>query len=324
MVGSRKSQGRSAQRNTAAEGPGPTVSPNAAQAPHKKTPRTPNAVHVDASNPPGDLSPGESGRPRHAASSSRMARVGRRGPWWRAVPGLPYLLLGVSLLGAFLLGARLGTIPMQQPGMEGSEQQQQHGSGSGGSSSEQELVTGPSGGPFPKGCKWREVYTKVRLRQPHHNPWAPPLSVLCTLHILLGPQGPGRLCCAANALRLQTTGAGELAYLPFKLSLAEEYVRLAVQGSEPKFWDNRQYEYWDAAAQQWSLEQPPACLVKGVRNPKSWNWRNGSPRSAADCKDYYCIYENLWYVLGNEVLTAGAPMQVLLATFGTAADVHAP
>jgi hypothetical protein len=71
------------------------------------------------------------------------------------VPGLPYLLLGVSLLGAFLLGAKLGTIPMQQPGLDDGPQQQSSGK------SVQEMEAGPSGGPFPRGCKWREVYPKV-------------------------------------------------------------------------------------------------------------------------------------------------------------------
>ncbi len=82
-----------------------------------------------------------------------------------------------------------------------------------------------------------------------------------------------------------------------------------MQGSEPNFWDIRQYEYWDAAADRWTLEQPAACLVKGERNPKSWKWRNGSPRSAADCRDYYCIYENLWCVApdtGGPVLACPA------------------
>lgn len=69
-----------------------------------------------------------------------------------------------------------------------------------------------------------------------------------------------------------------------------------VQGSEPGFWDVRTYEYWDAAAQQWTLQQPAVCLVKGLvnPNPRTYEWRNGSPRTAADCKDYYCTYENLW------------------------------
>lgn len=75
----------------------------------------------------------------------------------------------------------------------------------------------------------------------------------------------------------------------------------AVQGEEPRFWDMRQYEYWDAAAGRWTPEQPAACLVRGVANPPDWRWRNGSPRTAADCKEFYCIYENLWCAPASSV-----------------------
>ena len=68
------------------------------------------------------------------------------------------------------------------------------------------------------------------------------------------------------------------------------------QDHPPKFWGVRQYEYWDEQQQDWTDVQPAACLIRGVPQPAGWQWRNGSPRTAASCKEYYCTYENVWWV----------------------------
>lgn len=93
---------------------------------------------------------------------------GSRRPWWRALPGLPYVLLALSLLGAFLLGAKLSSVPLRQPDTFSSrgeqQQQQQQGSGSSSGSGAEERVVAEANGLFPRGCKWREVYNKVGCR----------------------------------------------------------------------------------------------------------------------------------------------------------------
>ncbi|KAL4450135.1 hypothetical protein ABPG77_010804 [Micractinium sp. CCAP 211/92] len=71
------------------------------------------------------------------------------------------------------------------------------------------------------------------------------------------------------------------------------------KGSEPAFWDVRQYQYWDKARGNWTDTQPAACIVRGMRSPTHWKWRNGSPRTAAHCNDKYCIYDNLWFNNGR-------------------------
>ena len=75
----------------------------------------------------------------------------------------------------------------------------------------------------------------------------------------------------------------------------------------------RTYEYWDSARGEWTLQQPAACLVRGVANPdpRAWKWRNGSPRTAADCKDYYCTYQNLWFNNGRFYLLVDGPHPVV-------------
>ncbi|PRW56929.1 glycosyltransferase family 61 [Chlorella sorokiniana] len=72
------------------------------------------------------------------------------------------------------------------------------------------------------------------------------------------------------------------------------------KGEDPGMWGLRRYQYWDAASRNWTEQQPAACVVPGL-DPKEhkWRWRNGSPRSAADCNDNYCLYENLWFNNGR-------------------------
>lgn len=68
-----------------------------------------------------------------------------------------------------------------------------------------------------------------------------------------------------------------------------------LQGKDPGMWGLRRYQYWDAVARNWTERQPAACVVPGLDPAQhKWRWRNGSPRSAADCNDNYCLYENLW------------------------------
>lgn len=78
----------------------------------------------------------------------------------------------------------------------------------------------------------------------------------------------------------------------------------------PKFWGVRRYEYWDEAARNWTETQPAACVIRGVAQPQDWRWRNGSPRTAVDCKQYYCIYENLWFNNGRFYLLVDGPNTV--------------
>lgn len=70
------------------------------------------------------------------------------------------------------------------------------------------------------------------------------------------------------------------------------------QGEEPGFWGLRRYQFWDAKRGAWGDAQPAACGVRGM-SPQGRRWRNGSPRSAANCNDKYCIYDNLWWVPGS-------------------------
>ena len=190
MVSSRKSSGKGS-KDSAAAAEGPSSLPAAAG---KKAPvaRRVNPVHVTAGaaydrsdsgerRDSGRASPMEAGLPSPQQQQQQQqqpsaqpppsgrgrdaggrAAAGRR-PWWRAVPGLPYFLLALSLLGAFLLGAKLGSVPMQQLGdlygsaPGGTQQQRQRRQQQPG-----EKVAAEASGPFPRGCKWREVYNKVR------------------------------------------------------------------------------------------------------------------------------------------------------------------
>lgn len=71
-------------------------------------------------------------------------------------------------------------------------------------------------------------------------------------------------------------------------------------------WGLRRYQYWDAAARNWTDQQPTACVVPGLDpTQQKWRWRNGSPRSAADCNDNYCLYENLWCAAAGCVVWVG-------------------
>jgi len=86
-----------------------------------------------------------------------------------------------------------------------------------------------------------------------------------------------------------------LAQTPLTAAAAATALPLPLlQGHAPEFWDVRQYQYWDVRRGNWTDKQPAACVVRGMREPTHWKWRNGSPRSAANCNDFYCIYDNLW------------------------------
>lgn len=163
----------------------------------------------------------------------------RRHPWWQLSNRIHYFLLAISLLAAFLLGAKIGNLPLQsafdlQNQSFGTSHTRQFAPAK---------VTSEANGIFPVGCKWREVVN---------------------------------------------------------------------QGSEPKFWDIRDYEYWDTYTRQWSPKKPAACFMKGVvnPNPSNWSWRQHSPRSAVSCKEYYCMYENLWFNNGRFYLLVDGPEAV--------------
>lgn len=159
MVAANRS--RSGARQRGVSDPSPPSSPANPQ-PSKRP--AANPVHVDTTYSPADTPP-EAGRRQHGRQARPKAAAGG-GAWWAARPWLPYALVALSLLGAFFLGAKLGTIPeMQQLQLGGQvssgrqqrqqqqlEQQEQRG----------DKVTAEANGVFPQGCKWREVYYKVR------------------------------------------------------------------------------------------------------------------------------------------------------------------
>ncbi|PSC72084.1 EGF domain-specific O-linked N-acetylglucosamine transferase [Micractinium conductrix] len=103
------------------------------------------------------------------------------------------------------------------------------------------------------------------------------------------PSGAGNATAADEWVEADARG-----FFPVGCKWREVYRK----GEEPGFWGLRRYQFWDAKRGAWGDAQPAACGVRGM-SPQGRRWRNGSPRSAANCNDKYCIYDNLWYNNGR-------------------------
>lgn len=145
VTSSRKSQVKGAKKEAAAPSPqGATPG-----SPQRAKKQALHPVHVDASASPAN---GKSHPPR--GKTGKASAPSYATPSW-----LPYVLVGLSLLGAFFLGAKVGNVPQMQL-LNGSSTQQS--SSSGGGLPQGKKVVSESSGIFPRGCKWREVYYEVR------------------------------------------------------------------------------------------------------------------------------------------------------------------
>ncbi len=61
------------------------------------------------------------------------------------------------------------------------------------------------------------------------------------------------------------------------------------------------YQYWDFALEQWSDEQPAACVPTTYPDPgpPDWKWHNNTPRTEVSCQASHCVYTNMYYNNGR-------------------------
>lgn len=63
-----------------------------------------------------------------------------------------------------------------------------------------------------------------------------------------------------------------------------------------------QYEYWDAASQQWLQQQPAACRLQGYAAPgapEPWKFHKNNPRTEVVPSTHHVTYRNLWFNNGR-------------------------